>query len=52
MEYNIDQIKSMSVELLLQGKYVIDLERKCNFQYVSIGNLYSQINEVMELIPQ
>ncbi|CDW84752.1 UNKNOWN [Stylonychia lemnae] len=55
VEYNIQMIKNSTIEDLFKGKHVIDLEeqtQKLNFQYVNLGNLYSQISEIYETIPQ
>jgi len=49
VEFDMDMIKTNSVEILLKGKYMINFDdpgSKINFQCINMGNLYSQMEEI------
>ncbi|CDW73692.1 UNKNOWN [Stylonychia lemnae] len=52
VEYNIQMIKNSTIENLFKGKHFIDLDeqtQKLNFQYVNLGNLYSQFEVIRQI---
>eukprot|EP00347_Sterkiella_histriomuscorum_P010832 403374756 len=55
VEYDIDKIKTQTIEILLKGKHMIELDDQnsgLNFQFVNLGNLYSQFEAIQKIEPQ